>query len=83
MPSTRKHQPSLETAINIPASEGPIEPRHVHHRRVDGDGVLKVALVFDHHDHERLAAGHVEGIDAALQDAERKQQGDRYVTGKR
>ena len=24
MPSMRKHQPSLETAINIPASEGPI-----------------------------------------------------------
>ena len=24
MPSMRKHQPSLETAINIPASEGPM-----------------------------------------------------------
>ena len=24
MPSTRKHQPSLVTAINIPASDGPI-----------------------------------------------------------
>ncbi len=24
MPSTRKHQPSLETAINIPASDGPM-----------------------------------------------------------
>jgi len=24
MPSTRKHQPSLETAISIPASDGPI-----------------------------------------------------------
>ena len=52
------------------------ESRHVNHGRIDGDGVLQVALVFDHLDHERLAAGHVEGIDAALHHAERKQHGN-------
>ena len=51
------------------------QARHVHHRRVDGDGVLQVALVVHHLHHEGLAAGHIEGIDAALHHAQRQQQG--------
>ena len=45
--------------------------------------LLQVALVFDHLDHEGLAAGHVEGVDAALHHAQREQQGNGDVAGER
>ena len=52
------------------------QPRHVDHGGVERDGVAEVALVFDHLDEEGLTAGHVEGVDEALQDAEREDLAD-------
>ena len=52
------------------------EPREIDHGRVERDGVAEVALVFDHLDHERLAAGHVECVDETLHHAEREDVGD-------
>ena len=56
---------------------GADEASHVDHGGVEGDGVREVAFVFDHLDEEGLAAGHVEGVDEALQGTE----GDDLVDG--
>ena len=69
MPSMRKHQPSPMAAMRCRRARAD-EPRHVDHGGVDGDGVAQVAAVFDHLHQEGLAAGHVEGVDEALHDAE-------------
>jgi hypothetical protein len=69
MPSIRKHHPSLVAA----------ERRHVHHRRVERDGIAQVLAVLDHGQQERLARGHVEGVDHALDHAERDEPADRDV----
>jgi hypothetical protein len=46
------------------------QPCDIHHRRVERDRVPQVLPVLDHGEQERLAAGHVERIDNALDDAE-------------
>ncbi len=52
------------------------EARHVHHGRVNGDGIGKIVAALHHLHHERLASRHVEGIDDALQCAQRQHFGD-------
>ena len=54
---------------------------HVDHRGVDGDGVGEVGAVLDHLDHEGLTAGHVEGVDDALESAEGKNFADGDAIG--
>ncbi len=70
MPSTRKHQPFAEGGDDEAGDGGTDEARAVGHRRVDGDGVAEVFAVFDHLDEEGLAAGHVKGVDEALESGE-------------
>ena len=71
MPSMRKHQPSPSSDDNA-GKRWADEPGEIDDGRVEGDGVAEVALVLDHLDHERLAAGHVKCVDEPLEDAERE-----------
>ncbi len=59
----------------------PNQPRHVHHRRIDGDGIAQIGAVVHHLHHEGLAPRHVECIDDALHDAQKQNQSNRDVPG--
>ena len=54
--------------------------RRVEYRRVERDGVDQIFLA-GHLDHQRLAAGHVEGVDHAQQAGEREHVPDLHAAG--
>ena len=58
----------------------PHHARGVEYRRIEGDGVDQIVLA-GHLDHQRLPAGHIEGIDHAEQAGEREHVPDLHATG--
>ena len=83
MPSMRKHQPSLVTAINIPASDGPTRRAMFTIDELMAMAFDRSRAVLDHLHHERLPPRHVERVDDALHHAETKNPLNRDVVGER
>ena len=59
------------------------QARQVHHGGIDGDGVGEIGAFFDHPNHERLPARHVESIDHSLHRAESEHFTDGDAVGQR
>ena len=65
-PLRKKQVPIPSHAISNPAAAGTEHARAVEHHRVERDRVGEI-VVAHHLDHERLAAGHVERTDGAVE----------------
>jgi hypothetical protein len=72
-----------EGGNNHTCQRGPHQPRHIHHGRVEGDGIAQILPVLHHLNQEGLPPGHIKGIDQPLKTAQDQNVRDRHPAGER